>query len=42
MKNMLTWLAVIIAGLWVIQDPAGAANLAHHVAHALATLASNL
>jgi hypothetical protein len=42
MKNALTWLALIIAGLWVIQDPAGAAAAGHHVAHALSTLASNL
>jgi hypothetical protein len=42
LQKLLTWLAVIIVALWVIQNPAGAAALAHHVAHAVSTLAGNL
>jgi glycerol dehydrogenase-like iron-containing ADH family enzyme len=42
MKNLLTWLALIIVALWLINDPTGAAAAAHHVAHALSTLASSL
>jgi hypothetical protein len=42
MKKALTWLALIIAVMWVVKDPAGAAALAHQIAHALTTLASSL
>jgi hypothetical protein len=41
-KKALTWLAVIIAALWVINNPSQAAALAHHIAHALSILASSL
>jgi hypothetical protein len=41
-KKALTWLALIIAVIWVIHNPAGAAALAHQITHALATLASSL
>jgi hypothetical protein len=42
MKKALTWLALIIAGIWLSKNPAGAAALAHQIAHALTTLASSL
>jgi hypothetical protein len=41
-KKALTWLALIIAVIYVINDPAGAAALAHKVMHSLATLAAGL
>ena len=49
MKTVLTWAAIIIAILWVVKDPTGAANVARGIGHflsqaatALGTLASNL
>jgi hypothetical protein len=41
-KKALTWLALIIAAIWLIKNPAGAAALAHQIAHALTALASSL
>jgi hypothetical protein len=41
-KKILSWLALAIAALWVINNPSQAAALAHHIAHALSTLASSL
>ncbi len=42
MKKILGWLALAIAAMWLVKNPTGAANLAHQVMHALATLASAL
>lgn len=49
LKTVLTWAAIIIVALWVVQDPTGAANAAHGIGHflsqaatALGTLASSL
>ena len=42
MRKVLTWTALIIAVLWVINNPGQAAALAHHLGHALATLAAAL
>jgi hypothetical protein len=41
-RKLLTWIALAIAAMWLVKNPAGAAALAHQVGHALATLASNL
>jgi hypothetical protein len=48
-KTFLTWAGIIIAVLWVVKDPTGAASLARQFAHflsqaatALGTLASSL
>ena len=49
MKTVVKWVLIVIAGLWVIQDPAGAAALLHqaidalkHAAQSLSQLASGL
>ncbi|HEY1914686.1 MAG TPA: hypothetical protein VGH27_03835 [Streptosporangiaceae bacterium] len=50
MVKKLAWYAfLIVVALWVINDPAGASNLAHqafqglgHAASSLSTIASNL
>ena len=49
MKKALTWLLLAIAVMWVVKDPAGAANLGRQAAHflgqaaaAFGTLASSL
>jgi hypothetical protein len=42
MRKALTWLALIIAVIWLVKNPAGAAALAHQVIHALTTLATSL
>ena len=42
MKKLLGWLALAIAAMWVVKNPAGAAALAHQIGHALATLAAAL
>jgi hypothetical protein len=42
LQKLLTWLAVIVGGLWLLNHPEQAANLAHQIAHAIATLASSL
>lgn len=49
MKKLIRWLVVALVAVWVFQDPAGAAALAHHAitglthaAHSLSTLASGL
>lgn len=49
MKKPVRWLLFAVLAVWVIQDPAGAAHLAHQViawltgaAHSVSTLASGL
>ena len=42
MRKVLTWAALIIGVLWVLNNPAGAAAMVHHVFHALSTLAASL
>jgi hypothetical protein len=37
-KNLLGWVALGIAVLWVINNPAQAAALIHQISHAIATL----
>jgi hypothetical protein len=41
-KKILGYLALAIAVMWLVKNPAGAANLAHQIGHALATLAAAL
>jgi hypothetical protein len=48
-KKGIRWLVVVVAVVWVLQDPSGAAHLAHqiaawltHAAHSLSTLGSGL
>jgi hypothetical protein len=41
-KKALTWIAVAIAAIWLVKNPAGAAALAHQIMHALTTLAASL
>jgi hypothetical protein len=41
-KTVLTWLAIIIGAMWLLKNPAQAADLIHQFAHALSTLASSL
>ena len=40
MKTVLTWLAIIIAVLWVVKDPTGAAAFIHNIAHFLGQAAA--
>jgi len=42
MKRLLTWAGIIIAVLWVVKDPAGAAALAHNLGHFLSQAATSL
>ena len=42
MRKALTWLALAIAALWVIKNPAGAAADLRQVIHALSILVSSL
>ena len=42
MKRLLTWIGIIIAVLWVVKDPTGAAALAHNIAHFLSQAATSL
>jgi hypothetical protein len=42
LQKLLTWLVIIIFGLWLINHPDQAATLAHNIAHAIATLAGAL
>ena len=42
MRKILGWAALIIAILWVLKNPAGAAAMVHQVFHALSTLAASL
>jgi hypothetical protein len=49
MKTVLTWAGIIIAVMWVVKDPTGAANVVHGITHflsqaaaALGTLANSL
>ena len=42
MRRSLTWLALVIAVLWVVKDPTGAAVLAHHFAAFLGQAATSL
>jgi len=41
-KKLLTWAALIIAVMWVVKNPAGAAADLRQIAHALSTLVSSL
>jgi len=41
-NRLLYWLAIIIAGLWLVKNPAQAAAMAHQLAHAISTLAGAL
>jgi hypothetical protein len=41
-KKILGWIALAIAALWLIKNPAGAAADMRQVVHALSTLASAL
>jgi hypothetical protein len=41
-KKILGWLALAIAALWLIHNPAGAAADMHQLISALSTLASSL
>lgn len=38
MKNLLGWVALAIAVLWVINNPAQAAAIVHQIGHAVAIL----
>ena len=38
MKNVLGWVALGIAVLWVINNPAQAAAIIHQIGHAITTL----
>lgn len=38
MRKLLGWVALGIAVLWVINNPAQAADLIHHIAQAITTL----
>ena len=42
MKKALTWLALVIAVIWLVNHPTGADHLAHKTEHAIATLANGL
>lgn len=49
MKKLIRWVVLAAVAMWVIQDPASAATLAHHAlsgltraAHSLSTLAAGL
>ncbi len=42
MKKIIGWLALAIVAMWLVKNPAGAADLARQVGHALSTLASAL
>lgn len=42
MKKLLGWVALVIAVIWVIQNPDNAAATVHHIFHSLSTLASHL
>jgi hypothetical protein len=41
-KKILGWLALAIAVMWVLKNPAGAAATVHQVFHALSTLVTDL
>jgi hypothetical protein len=42
LQKLLTWIAIIIAAMWLIKNPDQAASLAHQLAHAIATFANAL
>jgi hypothetical protein len=42
LRKTLTWLALIIAAIWIISNPAEAAATAKHIVHAITTLADSL
>ena len=42
MRKVLPWLALIIAALWIANDPAGAAATVRHLFADLATFAHGL
>ena len=41
-RKILGWIALAIAAIWLLHNPAGAAALAHQIVHALTTLARSL
>jgi hypothetical protein len=41
-KKLLPWLALIIAAIWIINDPAGAAATIRHLATDLASFVRGL
>ena len=42
MKTVLTWAGIIIAVMWLLKDPAGAANVARAIGHLLSQAAAAL
>ena len=42
MKKFLTWVALILVGLWAYRNPSGMASFMHHIMDALNTLATSL
>ena len=42
LRKLLAWLGIAALALWVLHDPAGAANGIRHAIHALTTLANSL
>jgi hypothetical protein len=41
-KKLLPWLALLIAAIWIINDPAGAAATIRHLADNLASFVRGL
>jgi hypothetical protein len=41
-KKILGWLALALAAMWLLHNPAGAAADIRHIIHALSTLVSSL
>jgi hypothetical protein len=41
-KKILSWLALALAAMWLVKNPAGAAADLRQVVHALSTLVSSL
>ena len=42
LKTVLTWGAILVVGMFVIKNPAGAAAFVQQIFHALGTLAGAL
>lgn len=42
MKKYATWLLLAVVAMWVVQDPTGAAALAHSALHGLSHAATAL
>ncbi len=42
MKKIVGWIALVIVVMWLVKNPAGAADLARQVVHSLSTLATAL